>query len=134
MALNFANNGVAAMTCNLPPTTLPSDGINNAFGSAVALGTLNCNGAAHINGTTFPAATEDWFVFTWSPGPFCSQITLSLSASNGIQFDVRTDAATNVASAATTVVNLTTSGTYYLRIYGATSSAIGIWGMDLAVH
>jgi hypothetical protein len=108
----------------------PPDGINNTFGSAIALGNLNCGLSATQSGTTSPAGTEDWLQFTWVGG--CTA-TLTLTASSGIQFDVNTDSITSVVSAVTTSTTLTIPGTYYIRIYGATSTTTGTWAMAVSV-
>lgn len=115
-----------------PPLT--SDGINNTFSSSISLGFVSCGQSISRAGTTFPATTEDWFVFSWPSGCPGNTATLTLSAGTGIQFDVNTDPTTTVASASTTVVTLTSPGTYYIRIYGATSTTTGTWTMSVSVR
>jgi hypothetical protein len=121
-----ANFDVVATFAAAPPP----DGINNTFGSAVNLGTLNCGGSVARTGTTSPAGTQDWLQVT----PTCSLATFTLTGSSGIQFDVNTDASTIVASAGAPSTTLATSGTYYIRIYGATSTSTGTWTMTISAH
>jgi hypothetical protein len=114
--------------------SLTSDGINNTFASAVSLGTVSCGASVNRSGTTFPAGTEDWFVFTWSPGATpCRQVTVTFLLSSGIQGDINTDATTTVASSVTPPVVLTTAGTFYVRIHGATSGDTGTWQIAISV-
>jgi hypothetical protein len=116
-----------------PPPTLISDGINNAFASAIGLGTVGCGGSAARSGTTYPGGTEDWFVFTWSVGPAgCTHAGLTLTATSGIQADINTDATTTILSSATGPTVLTTSGTFYVRVYGASTGDIGTWVIVIA--
>jgi hypothetical protein len=130
-----ATQGSVTGTTTLTVLTLTSDGINNGPGSAVGLGFLSCGSSVMRSGTTFPAATEDWFLFT--SGSSCPSITLTLTASGGVQFDVYSSPYTGqpaVASAVTTVFTTTTPGDYYIRIYGATSSVTGNWAMSVAAQ
>lgn len=135
IALTYGNGGVATLTCVLPPPPPPpltSDGINNTFGSAVSLGFLNCFQTFTLAGTTFPAGTEDWFVFLTAQTSCGSLVRLTLTASPGIQFDVNTDATTAVASGVTTNVTLPALGSYYLRIHGASPGDTGTWQIAIS--
>jgi hypothetical protein len=142
MSLSFASNGVATLTCNVPPPppSLLPDGFNNTFGTAVPRGSVSCGAIVAANGTTFPAGTEDWFVFTWAPqcGPFGTlggSATVTLTADLNILFDIRTDATTNIVSGSHSGSwNLSSAGTYYIRIYGATPAVVGTWAMTIAVQ
>jgi hypothetical protein len=129
-----AMQGSVTGTTTLTVPTLTSDGTNNFVGSAVSLGSLSCGSSVMRSGTTFPAATEDWFLFTSGSG--CFGATVTLTASSGVQFDVYTYPYTGqaVASAVTSVFTITTPGEYYIRIYGATSSVTGNWAMTVAVQ
>jgi hypothetical protein len=130
-----ATQGSVTGTTTLTVPTLTSDGINNAPGSAVSLGSLQCGSSTSRSGTTFPAATEDWLVVT--PASSCSSITFTLTASSGVQFDVYTYPYTGqpaVASAITTAFTTTIPGEYYILIYGAASSVTGTWAMSVAVQ
>jgi hypothetical protein len=143
MVVSFASNGVATLTCNLPPPPVPPDGFNNTFGNPVQLGIINCGQSTVRNGTTAPAGTEDWFVFNW-PGQ-CGRnafgfpipggtAVVNLTSSDPILFDIRTDFATNVVSRVTSSFQTSTPGTYYIRIYGATSAVTGTWAMTVFVN
>jgi Bacterial Ig-like domain (group 2)/Collagen triple helix repeat (20 copies) len=130
-----AMQGSVTGTTTLTVPTLTSDGINNSSGDPVGLGAVSCGDSAFIRGTTFPAATKDWIVFT--SGSSCSSTTVTLTASSGVQFDVYTYPYTGqaaVASAVTSVFTTTTQGEYYILIYGATSSVTGTWSMSVAVQ
>jgi hypothetical protein len=130
VALGFAGNGAVTLTCNLPPPPPPP---NAACSTAANLGTLNSGNSASVSGDLTPAGCSEWYVFTWQNS---SQATLTFTGGSGLQFDVDTscEPGTTVVSAATSAATLTTSGTYYFRIYGATSSVTGAWTMSLAVQ
>jgi hypothetical protein len=130
-----ATQGSVTGTTTLTVPPLTSDGINNAASGAVGLGSLQCGNNTTRSGTTFPAATEDWFLFTSASS--CSNTTVTLTVSSGVQFDVYTYPYTGqaaVASAITTVFSTTIQGEYLVRVYGATSSVTGTWAMSVAVQ
>ncbi len=132
--ISATQGSVAGMTTLTVPT-LTADGINNSLGSPVNLGLLSCGNSTSKSGTTFPAATEDWVVFTSGSG--CSSTTVTLTVSSGVQFDVYTYpyiGQAPIASALTSVFTTTTQGEYYIRIYGATSSVTGTWAMSVGVQ
>jgi hypothetical protein len=131
VSLGFAGNGVVTLTCNLPPPPPPPPPPNATCSTPVNLGTLNSGNSASVSGDLTPAGYSEWYVFTWLNS---SQATLSFTGGSGLQFDVNTSCGTTVVSAATSAATLTTSGTYYFRIYGATSSVTGAWTMSLAVQ
>src|SRR5579859_3860036 len=115
VALSFASNGVATLTCNLPPPPPPPP--NGTCAASVNLGTLNSGNSYSVSGDLTPAGYSEWYVFTWQNS---SQAALTFTAGSGLQFDVDTscEPGTTVVSAATGAATLTASGTYYLRIYG----------------
>lgn len=132
--ISATQGSVTGMTTLTVPT-LVSDGINNSYSSALGLGTVECGNSTMKSGTTFPAASEDWLVFTSASS--CSSTTVTLTLSSGVQFDVYTYPYTGqaaIASALTSVFTTTTQGEYYIRIYGATSSVTGTWAMSVAVQ
>lgn len=130
VALGFAGNGVVTLTCNPPPPPPPPNA--NCSTAVNLLSTLSSGSSAFVSGDLTPAGYSEWYVFTWLNS---SQATLTLTGGSGLQFDVDTSCAgTTVVSAATGAATLTTSGTYYLRIYGANSSVTGAWTMSVAVQ
>jgi len=135
VALTYASNGVATLTCNLPPPPPPPltpDQWNNIATNPSGVGALGCGYTAGRNGTTYPAGTEDWFLVTFYINAPCSGGTVTLTASSGIQFDIRTDPNTNVVAGVTSAYTITTSGTYLIRVYGATPSTVGTWSLSIA--
>jgi hypothetical protein len=146
MSLSFASNGVATLTCNVPPPPPPPppsllpDGINNTFGTAVSRGSVSCGATVAARGTTFPAGTEDWFVFSWAAqcglfGASGGSATVALTADPNILFDIKTDSTTNIVSGAHSGSwSLSSAGTYYIRIYGATPAVVGTWAMTISVQ
>jgi hypothetical protein len=157
ISLTFASNGVATLTCNLPPPPPPpppltQDAYNSTFANPNPLGTLVCGSSMFLNGTTFPAGTEDWFVFTIptiaSTSPLCGALTISITASSGVGFDLKTDATNfwiwpqtglpvanfGISNTNTLQVQYTNiaAGTYYIRIHGLTSSTTGTWQLSIS--
>jgi hypothetical protein len=132
VALSFGTGGVATITCNLPSTPPPPPPANASCGNAASLGTL-------ASGISTPGYTEalvvgysEWLSVTWEG---TSQLTLTLSAGSGIQFDVDTSCAGNpVISGATGTATISTTGTYYIRVYGANPSVTGSWTMALSAQ
>ena len=140
-------------------TCLASDSFGKAANAATNVGSVNCGEAPlAIHGTTYPAGTQDWLMFTWSTGSTCSQITLQItsSAPGNILFDVDLTASgpavacTNgsgncyLGGRATAVPGVailepprtygTTSGTYLIRVYGVSPSVTGTWAMTMSLQ
>lgn len=130
VALSFVNNGVATLTCNLPPPPPPPPS-NSSCGSAVNLGTLGSGNSTSISNNLTPAGVSEWY--TVASASDVSQATLTLTGANGLQFDVYTSCGgAAVVSAATSIATITTPGTYFLRIYGTNSSVTGTWNILIA--
>jgi hypothetical protein len=73
------------------------------------------------------AGYSEWAMVTFVGS---SQLTLTLTAGSGIQFDVDTSCGgTSVISGATGTATITTTGAYYIRVYGANSSVTGSWSL-----
>lgn len=131
VALSFGTGGVATITCNLPPPPPPPPPANASCGNGASLGTL-----ASGNGINYTEALvagySEWLFVTWEG---TSQLTLTLTAGSGIQFDVDTSCAGNpVISGATGTATISTTGTYYIRVYGANPSVTGSWTMALSAQ
>lgn len=162
IALTFASNGVATLTCNLPPPP-PSNLTADTYGKTAALATVigipACGGSLSLQGTTFPVSTSDWFTFTWtpsnptnnnSPGVVpCStlQITLTSATTSGILLTVYSNAGQNAAIDANgsnmNIANfvatqpgfLQTAGTYYIQIGATNGTGItGTWALTIAYY
>ena len=125
---------MATLTCNLPPPPPPPltpDQWNNNLASAAGEGWLNCGQGLFLNGTTYPAGTEDWFLVTFTNFSTCSGGTVTLTASSGIQFDVLTNASTTLVAGVTSAYTITTPGMYFIRIHGVTPSTVGTWSLSI---
>jgi hypothetical protein len=138
-SLTFASSGVATLTCTLPPPPPPpltSDAWSTSCAGASQLGSIDCQTGIQVMGTIFPAGDEDWFTVSWNPmGSSCRTMTVTMTASSGIQFDVQPDCTGNakVASAVTNAI-LRAGGTFYVRIYGATPNVTGTFTMTVSVQ
>jgi hypothetical protein len=132
VALSFGNNGVATLTCNLPPLLPPPPPPSNgSCGSAVNLGTLAIGNMTSVSNNLTPAGASEWY--TVALASQVSQATLTLTSSSGLQFDVyMTCGGAALVSAATSVATITTPGTYFLRVYGPNSSVTGTWNISIA--
>ena len=125
IAVSFDAQGVATLTCVRRPV---SDGINNTFATAVQLGLLACGTDFIQQGTTFPAGTDDWFVFTFQQGDGNCGARIGFFLDAGLVFDFIGSDGSLLATANTTPdLVLPSSGTYYIRIHGATASNVGNW-------
>jgi hypothetical protein len=117
--------------------SLAEDGVSQTFASATALGTVGCGSTVTRSGTTTQSGESKWLQFTM---PSCASATVALSGSGGETFDVDTTATTTVFhGGGPSQATLTTSGTYYIRIYndGAYACSLqcgtGIWTITIAV-
>jgi hypothetical protein len=136
IALSFDINGVATLTCNLP-TLPPPPPTNTTSATAISLGTLYC-GASVTQTQTLPAGDEEWYILSFNLGPTsCTKLMLTLTTKSAIQFDVLSDP--GLSTIISGYVNgqpafITTSGTYYIRVYGNTSSDSGFWSLAATVE
>lgn len=132
VALSFGTGGVATITCNLPSTTPPPPPANASCANAFSLGTLASGSSTSPYTQALVAGYSEWLFVTWEG---TSQLTLTLTAGSNIQFDVDTSCAGNpVISGATGTATITTTGTYYIRVYGANPSLTGSWTMALSAQ
>jgi len=132
VALSFGTGGVATITCSLPSTPPPPPPANASCGNAATLGTLASGNSINYTEALVAGYSEWLFV----PLEGASQLTLTLTAGSGIQFDVDTSCAGNpVISGATGTATISATGTFYIiRVYGANPSVAGSWTMALSAQ
>jgi len=114
VALTFTGNGVVALNCNLPPPQ--NDGV------------LVCGGNELVQNVTLAAGTEVWYIVTVTGIPTsCAYAQVQLITSSPLLFDVRSNFTTVIITEGATgnEVQLTSFGTYYIRVFGSTPSASG---------
>ena len=131
VALSFGGGGVATITCNLPTTQPPPPPPNASCGAPTSFGTLNSGNSASISENLAPAGTSEWFLVRWNSG---TQLTLTLTPSTGLLFDIQTLCSTAPIVSAATSNTFATHGTYLIRVYGATPSTTAPYSLLLAAQ
>jgi hypothetical protein len=111
---------------NTPPPSVPPDGYNNTFGTALSLGTLSCGASRQQQGTTAPTATDDWFTVYLQNCP----ILVRLTADPGIRFDV-VGAYGSALASGLTAGQVFSPSPFWIRVYGG-GGVIGSWSLSLS--
>lgn len=113
-SVSYDDDGYAHTACVIGDAT--SEDLPSSFANSRNLGTLNC-GQRILSNTlsTVPTGTSDWLKVTFTG---CTlHVSFSGSSGTDVVFDL-VDASGNTIQSRLRTTTLTTTGTYYLRVYG----------------